>query len=441
MLHPRARSAGQSCGRLVRAVLWVLLLTSLPAGGAVVAGDAEAQSGGPPVLHPIEGREGCTQCHRTTGSLAVPTNHVGRANETCLLCHAAATATPTTAPTLVPTTAAAPATTAAPSSDPWTFCLTCHSVPGLTMTFSNGDTVALTFPVEAYRQSVHGNLLLCEACHSGHREVPHPSLDANSRRGYAIARYEACKACHFVNYTKTLDSVHFRALSVGQPDAPVCTDCHGAHNVSSPDHPRSGIPQICAKCHAEIYRAYEESVHGQALTDTENQDVPTCTDCHGVHNVRGATSNSFHLEIPQLCGSCHADGNRMAKYGLSTRVLTTYLQDFHGMTVTLAREKKDPDILSYEAVCTDCHGIHDIVSTKVALSPVLKTNLAGTCQRCHSGATKNFPAAWLSHYEPSLERAPLVFLIKFFYRIFIPLVVGGLVIQVATNIWSMARRR
>lgn len=431
MLHPRGLPAGVWRGGLVRTVLFVFLLTSLPAGVAAMSLGAEAQSGGQPVPHRIDGREACTECHDTPGPLAVPPSHEGRTDVTCLLCH-----TPVAASTPEPD--GTPPVT--PSSEPWDFCLTCHSASGLSMAFPNGDTVALTFPVDAFRQSVHGDLLMCEACHSAQRQVPHPPVNADSRREYSIASYETCKSCHFANYTKTLDSVHFSALSLGNPDAPVCTDCHGAHDVLSTDHPRSGIPQICAKCHAEVYSDYEESVHGQALIDLENEDVPACTDCHGVHNIQGASANSFRLEVPELCGSCHADGERMAKYGLSTSVLRTYLHDFHGVTVTLAR-KKDPDILSYEAVCSDCHGIHDIVSTKAASSPVLKANLLVTCQSCHPGASEHFPAAWLSHYEPSLERAPLVFFVKGFYRIFIPLVVGGLVVQVVTNVWNVARRR
>lgn len=72
----------------------------------------------------------------------------------------------------------------------------------------------------------------------------------------------------------------------------------------------------------------------------------------------------------------------MDKYGLSTNVLSTYLRDFHGVTVGLAR-KQGPDILSYEAVCTDCHGIHNIVSTELPSSPVLKE----TCWRPAASAT------------------------------------------------------
>lgn len=274
----------------------------------------------------------------------------------------------------------------------------------------------------------------------GYERVPHRPIGVDSYRNYAIAQYETCKRCHFSNYTKTLDSVHFKVMSAGNKQAPVCTDCHGAHNVSPPSQPRSRIVQTCAQCHADIYSTYQGSVHGQALMNGENPDVPACTYCHGVHSIRDPRTSSFRLEIPQLCGSCHADKERMSKYGLSTNVLGTYLQDFHGVTVSLAR-KEDPDILSFEAVCTDCHGTHNIVSARDPSSPVIKANLVETCRQCHAGASQNFSSAWLSHYEPSITRSPLVFLVKVFYSIMIPMSVIGLGIQVALNLWRSAINR
>jgi mono/diheme cytochrome c family protein len=58
------------------------------------------------VPHPIEGREDCRLCHETGtgGASQYPADHVDRANEVCLVCHAAAyqplsAALPTAAPT------------------------------------------------------------------------------------------------------------------------------------------------------------------------------------------------------------------------------------------------------------------------------------------------------------------------------------------------------
>jgi hypothetical protein len=63
------------------------------------------------------------------------------------------------------------------------------------------------------------------------------------------------------------------------------------------------------------------------------------------------------------------------------------------------------------------------------------------CQKCHPGATEEFPNAWLSHYEPSLSNAPLVFLINLTYKIFIPFMLIGLILQILLHIWRYAVNR
>lgn len=321
-------------------------------------------------------------------------------------------------------------------------CLMCHGTNSkLTLTFPSKETLALAVPEDQWHSSVHGSVLVCQDCHQGYDQVPHTQVAANSYREYSLAKYELCKRCHFANYTKSLDSVHYQLLTNGHTEAPVCTDCHGAHNVQRPDQPKTLIPQTCSKCHADIYDTYLDSVHGKALVDLQNQDVPTCTYCHGVHNIKDPRTTNYRLDIPQLCGSCHADKDLMAKYGLSSNVLSTYLNDFHGTTVSLVGENRSSVATSYEAVCTDCHGIHNIVSAKDPSSPVIKANLVSTCQQCHTGASENFPSAWLSHYEPSIQHAPMVFLVKLFYRIFIPFLVVGLAIQVVLNLWRSAINR
>ena len=64
-----------------------------------------------------------------------------------------------------------------------------------------------------------------------------------------------------------------------------------------------------------------------------------------------------------------------------------------------------------------------------------------TCAKCHEGATENFPAAWLSHYEPTLEKAPLVWLVKVGYMILIPFMIGGLCLQILLHLWRVVVNR
>jgi predicted CXXCH cytochrome family protein len=318
-------------------------------------------------------------------------------------------------------------------------CLTCHANP-ITTVLPSGERISFQVDPQDLARSAHGGKLTCTDCHRDIRRMPHVRRAFSTRREYTVALYEACKGCHFANYTKTLDSAHYALLSRGDPRAPVCVDCHGAHGVARPGSPRSRISQTCARCHRDVFTAYSGSVHGKALAEEGNPDVPTCTDCHRSHDVEDPRTASFKLRTPELCAGCHRDGGRMAKYGLSTAVFDTYVQDFHGMTARFYRsERADPT--AFTAVCTDCHGVHDIRPAKDPASPVLRANLAATCRKCHAGATENFPAAWLSHYEASWRRAPLVYAVKVFYWIFIPFTIGGLLIHIGLHLWRVAVNR
>ncbi len=320
------------------------------------------------------------------------------------------------------------------------FCLGCHNDSALELTLKSGERRSLFVDADQFARSIHGELLQCTDCHSDIETYPHPERTFANLREFTLAYYESCKGCHFDNYTKTLDSVHYTVLAKGELRAPLCVDCHGAHDVASPNVPRSRISKTCARCHGEIFGEYAQSVHGKALVQEENVDVPVCTDCHRSHDIKDPRTASFHLKTPELCASCHTDESRMKKYALSTNVLQTYLKDFHGMTASFYREEQITPA-AFTAVCTDCHGVHDILSVKDPRSVVMKVNLLKVCRKCHPDATENFPGAWLSHYEPSPEKAPLVYYVKLFYQIFIPFIVVGLVLQVLLHVWRVVVNR
>ena len=85
-------------------------------------------------------------------------------------------------------------------------------------------------------------------------------------------------------------------------------------------------------------------------------------------------------------------------------------------------------------MCIDCHSVHNILAPDDPASTVnIQENLLTTCQKCHPGAEQNFPAAWLGHYAPSRENAPLVYFVDLFYKIFIPSVLGVMVVFVVTD--------
>jgi predicted CXXCH cytochrome family protein len=315
-----------------------------------------------------------------------------------------------------------------PGTDPTaqgdnTSCIGCHQNPGLATTLASGEVLPLTVDPHAYSASVHGSLT-CVACHTNISGYPHPPLTAGDRRSFQLERYTQCKTCHPQQYQETLDSNHARALAGGDRQAAICTDCHGSHDITNPAEPRQKISTTCGKCHSTIYDQYVQSVHGQALTEG-NPDVPVCTDCHGVHTQENPETVAFRLASPDLCGKCHADKALMEKYGISTDVFSTYVSDFHGKTVELFHHENSDQPVN-EAVCTDCHGVHDIQQVSSENPTVVKENLLVACRRCHPDATANFPDSWVGHFIPSREYYPLVYYVNLFYSIFIPAVIGGM---------------
>lgn len=320
-------------------------------------------------------------------------------------------------------------------------CVECHGDPDLEVTLESGETKKLHVDKDVFLGSRHGGKLSCTDCHVDLKgsEGGHPEKPFKTSREFVVRYSEQCRSCHSDHYAQTLDSVHHAVLEKGNLKAAVCADCHGAHDVGRPGEPRASISKTCAKCHSDIFATYSASVHGTALLDRDNPDVPTCTDCHQSHAIASPRTGAWRLQTPDRCGACHGDEQKMKKYGLSNAVLKTYLSDFHGTTASL--QKAEPGANPVVALCTDCHGIHDISKVKDPGSRVLQANLVKTCQKCHPEASANFPAAWMSHYEPSPDKSPLVYAVKLFYMFMVPFVIGGLILQIGLHLWRVVVKR
>ncbi len=400
-----------------------------------------------PTPHTVDGRENCLLCHAVGGAKPVPASHAGRANETCRACHPVAS--PGAAPAATPATPPGAATPAAlPSPSPSapagrnTACLACHSNKQQVASLPDGRPLSLYVDSTVFNGSVHGqSKVACVDCHVNITGFPHPALDAKDAREYALITTELCRKCHPNNYSKAQDSIHAQVLTASNRYAPVCTDCHGAHDTVKPNVPRTVITQTCARCHQPIYDTYKESVHGKALVDEQNADVPTCVDCHGVHQIADPRTAAFRIESPELCARCHTSEPLMGKYNLSTKVYSTYTEDFHGTTVEFYKTKW-LTIWCYKAVCTDCHGIHDIRVTNNPLSSVNSANLITTCRKCHPDAPPSFVSAWTGHLQPSLERVAPVYYVQLFYQIIIPITIAGMIVYILMDFArSMLDRR
>jgi Cytochrome c3 len=127
---------------------------------------------------------------------------------------------------------------------------------------------------------------------------------------------------------------------------------------------------------AEARAAFQNDVHQAAGLG--------CTACHspseGTHYVAPPRTS-----IPKLCGSCHSNAAYMKNFDPQLRVdqYARYLTSMHGQQIAKGETRV--------AVCSDCHGAHGILPVKDPRAPVYPTNVANTCAKCHSDASRMTP--------------------------------------------------
>jgi len=195
---------------------------------------------------------------------------------------------------------------------------------------------------------------------------------------------EDCLGCHS-DPSLTIEE-HGRTVSLGVDEAKfkasihgvlTCTDCH-VDVTAAPHDPKPTMPK-CATCHADQVTRYEHGIHANAAA-AGNTNVAKCQDCHGnVHEILPASdpkSKVAHGNIPATCGACHGKEMVMATSGMSSAPFNSYEQSVHGKAVNGGSEKA--------AVCTDCHGAHDILPGTDPQSPIAKFNVPNNCGKCHA---------------------------------------------------------
>jgi cytochrome b subunit of formate dehydrogenase len=162
-----------------------------------------------------------------------------------------------------------------------------------------------------------------------------------------------------------------------------CTDCHT--DIKGFPHEPAPVMPSCATCHADEKTAYDHGIHAKAAA-AGNTNTAKCQDCHGnVHEILPAgdpNSKVARTNIPQTCGACHGQKFVMASSGMSSALFTAYQESVHGKAVAAGSEKA--------AVCTDCHGEHDIRSATDAKSPINKFNVPQTCGKCHGNIERQY---------------------------------------------------
>jgi cytochrome b subunit of formate dehydrogenase/nitrate/TMAO reductase-like tetraheme cytochrome c subunit len=198
-----------------------------------------------------------------------------------------------------------------------------------------------------------------------------------------------CLVCHS-DATPSADGTHTNAaVDPAKEHASIhggilaCVDCH--KDVKSAPHATTPAKITCAQCHADVQSAYAHSYHATARKP--DGSVPaTCTSCHGdAHNILPAgdpKSPIYHSNIPATCGACHGQKFVMGATGVSTQPFVSYQQSVHGRAVENGSQQA--------AVCTDCHGAHDILPANDATSRINKFNVPATCGSCHAGVQAQY---------------------------------------------------
>jgi cytochrome b subunit of formate dehydrogenase len=162
-----------------------------------------------------------------------------------------------------------------------------------------------------------------------------------------------------------------------------CVDCH--IDVKTSAHETTPKKITCTTCHADEQTAYDRSFHGKAVQGG-NSKAASCVDCHGSpHELLPASdpkSRVHHTNIPATCGACHSQKFVMEDGGQSAQMVASYQQSVHGHAVAAGSEEA--------AVCTDCHGTHEILDAKDAKSPIFKFNVPLTCGKCHDTVSTEF---------------------------------------------------
>jgi hypothetical protein len=164
------------------------------------------------------------------------------------------------------------------------------------------------------------------------------------------------------------DSIHGQALSKsGLTVAPNCSDCHKAHDIRRRADPastvfRSTIPATCGKCHEGVQRAYLSGVHGDALAKGR-PDAPVCVNCHSAHQIQRTEGAMWKAQVLAECGSCHPESKRTFRdtfHGQETqlgfmRVATC--ADCHGAHAVFPKRDVRSTVSSARLVstCRKCH--------------------------------------------------------------------------------------
>jgi cytochrome b subunit of formate dehydrogenase/nitrate/TMAO reductase-like tetraheme cytochrome c subunit len=245
--------------------------------------------------------------------------------------------------------------------------------------------------VVAHAEGMHAKAkkpVHCADCHGDMHDIKLKSdpLSPMSK----VLQVTTCGECHDTEKVRAFrKSVHGQGLlRSGLNVAPSCSSCHGSHEMTKVKDPeskvgRAKITETCGQCHNFIVARWKRSQHGETFAKEKADDkvkAPVCIDCHSGHETVDPTVDNNALAMVSKCEKCHESQS------------LSYRNSFHGKATKLG--------LGVAATCASCHTPHDMRKAKDASSSVNPLHLKATCQQCHPTANDAF-VEFLPHNEPS----------------------------------------
>ena len=144
----------------------------------------------------------------------------------------------------------------------------------------------------------------------------------------------------------------------------------------------------CLDCHAQLDDARLSTPAKNFPRDIHAQRGLGCVGCHGgnpndpdmtaMDPDKGFKGKPARAQIAELCASCHASAMFMKRFNPRPYIFS--MDEFR--TSVHCKKISEGDVKV--ATCTNCHGVHGILSPKDPDSPVYPKNVPKTCAHCHN---------------------------------------------------------
>jgi hypothetical protein len=144
----------------------------------------------------------------------------------------------------------------------------------------------------------------------------------------------------------------------------------------------------CLDCHAQLDDPRLSTPAKNFPRDIHAQRGLGCVGCHGgnpedpdmtaMDPDKGFKGKPARTQIAELCASCHANAMFMKRFNPRPYIFS--MDEFR----TSVHCKKISEGDTKVATCTNCHGVHGILSPKDPDSPVYPRNVPKTCAQCHN---------------------------------------------------------